>query len=55
MRILWHRQLVVDLEQVHKWAREQAGWRWIDMSTGHLPMVTAPAELSRVLIELAAR
>jgi pimeloyl-ACP methyl ester carboxylesterase len=43
------------IEPSRKWAREQAGWRWIDMSTGHLPMVTAPAELCRVLIETAAR
>ena len=35
------------------WARKQTGWRWVEMNTGHLPMITAPDELTRVLIGLA--
>lgn len=36
------------------WAKEQSGWRWLEMNTGHLPMITAPDDLTRMLIALAA-
>ncbi|HWH85080.1 MAG TPA: alpha/beta hydrolase [Burkholderiaceae bacterium] len=34
-------------------ARQQADWRWLEMNAGHLPMITAPDELTRLLIGLA--
>lgn len=35
------------------WAKQQSGWRWVEMNTGHLPMITAPDELARLLVTLA--
>ena len=36
------------------WVKQQEGWTWIEMQTGHLPMVTHPEELTSVLIKIAA-
>jgi pimeloyl-ACP methyl ester carboxylesterase len=41
------------LERVRQWVRRQKGWEWRDIATGHDAMITAPAELSRMLIEIA--
>lgn len=35
------------------WVRQQAGWNWIEMPTGHLPMVTAPDLLAEMLTNVA--
>ncbi len=35
--------------------REQPGWEVVELATGHDPMVSAPAELARVLLAVAAR
>ena len=32
---------------------QRAGWRYFEIATGHDPMVTAPGELTEILIELA--
>jgi pimeloyl-ACP methyl ester carboxylesterase len=42
------------LEGVRTWARQQAGWRWEEIATGHDAMVTAPEELAEMLERLAA-
>jgi pimeloyl-ACP methyl ester carboxylesterase len=34
--------------------RQQPGWTWREIPTGHCPMVSAPSELSRMLLEAAA-
>lgn len=34
-------------------AKQQADWRWLEMKTGHLPMITASDELTQVLVGLA--
>ena len=34
--------------------RQQTGWNWIEVPTGHLPMVTAPDLLALTLIKLAS-
>lgn len=41
------------LESSRERARRQPGWRWREIATGHDAMITAPLELSRILIELA--
>ena len=35
--------------------REQPGWEVVELATGHDPMVSAPAELARLLLAVAAR
>jgi pimeloyl-ACP methyl ester carboxylesterase len=35
--------------------REQPGWEVVELATGHDPMVSAPDELARVLLAVAAR
>jgi pimeloyl-ACP methyl ester carboxylesterase len=35
--------------------REQPGWEVVELATGHDPMVSAPEELARVLLAVAAR
>jgi hypothetical protein len=37
------------LERSRLWAKEQKDWNWQEIATGHDAMVTAPAELARVL------
>jgi hypothetical protein len=32
--------------------RQNGGWRWQEIATGHDAMVTAPAELSRMLLAI---
>ena len=41
------------LERARQWARRQSGWRWQEIATGHDAMVTAPAELARMLLAVA--
>jgi pimeloyl-ACP methyl ester carboxylesterase len=36
------------------WVKQQPGWSWIEIPTGHLPMVTAPDLLSQTLIKSVA-
>jgi len=38
---------------VSAWARAQPGWTWLEMTTCHDAMVTAPEALTRILLELA--
>jgi hypothetical protein len=40
------------LEASRRWVRRQNGWNWQEIATGHDAMVTAPAELSRMLLEI---
>ena len=40
---------------IHEYARRQPGWRYLELATGHDAMVTAPAELAEILIEIADR
>ena len=35
--------------------REQPGWEVVELATGHDPMVSAPGELARLLLAVAAR
>ena len=35
------------------WARQQAHWQWRELATGHDAMVTDPAGLTRMLLEIA--
>jgi pimeloyl-ACP methyl ester carboxylesterase len=41
------------LEGARQWAKRQSGWRWQEIATGHDAMVTAPAELTRMLLTVA--
>lgn len=36
------------------WVKQQAGWTWTEIPTGHLPMVTAPDLLAQTLIKSVA-
>lgn len=40
------------LEGARERGRRQQGWNWLETATGHDAMVTAPAELSRMLISI---
>jgi pimeloyl-ACP methyl ester carboxylesterase len=40
------------LEGARQWVRRQPGWTWREIATGHDAMVTAPAELARMLAEI---
>jgi hypothetical protein len=35
------------------WARQQAHWQWRELATGHDAMVTDPAGLTQILLEIA--
>jgi hypothetical protein len=37
------------LEASRVWVKQQQGWHWMEISTGHDAMVTAPDELSTML------
>lgn len=41
----------------HPWFRELAGpqWRLVELPTGHWPMLSAPDELAKVLLDESAR
>ena len=41
------------LEGTRRWVKRQSGWRWQEIATGHDAMVTAPAELARMLLAIA--
>jgi len=34
------------------WVKQQTGWNWIELPTGHLPMVTAPELLTQTLLKI---
>jgi len=36
------------------WVQQQSGWNWVEIPTGHLPMVTAPDLLAQILMKVAA-
>jgi pimeloyl-ACP methyl ester carboxylesterase len=36
------------------WVKQQAGWKWVEIPAGHLPMVTAPDLLVQTLVTLVA-
>ena len=40
------------LQASRDWVKAQAGWRWADIATGHDAMVSAPDELSRLLVSV---
>ncbi len=40
------------LEASRQWVRRQQGWNWQEIATGHDAMVTAPAELTRMLLAI---
>ena len=42
------------LDGTKAWVREQPGWRWAEIATGHDAMVTAPEELTRMLTGVAS-
>lgn len=42
------------VERSAQFAREQPGWRYVEMAGGHDVMVTRPAPLIRLLDEIAA-
>jgi pimeloyl-ACP methyl ester carboxylesterase len=42
-----------NIEPSRHWARAQPGWEWHELRTGHDAMVTAPAELVRLLGAIA--
>ncbi|MDI3308570.1 MAG: alpha/beta fold hydrolase [Acetobacteraceae bacterium] len=37
------------LEGTRQWVKDQPGWNWLEIATGHDAMVTAPEELTRML------
>ncbi len=39
------------LEDVWNWVREQDHWNWLELATGHDAMVSAPEELTRLLLQ----
>jgi hypothetical protein len=41
------------LESSRQRVRDRPGWTWRDLATGHDAMITAPAALSELLIEIA--
>ena len=41
------------LEASRQWVKRQEGWNWQEIATGHDAMVTAPAELGRMLLAVA--
>ena len=42
------------LQASRDWVKAQPGWRWMEIATGHDAMVTAPDELARMLVTVAA-
>jgi pimeloyl-ACP methyl ester carboxylesterase len=42
------------LQASRDWVKAQQGWRWAEIATGHDAMVTAPDELTRMLIGLTS-
>jgi pimeloyl-ACP methyl ester carboxylesterase len=40
------------LERARQWVKRQQGWQWRDIATGHDAMVTEPAELARMLMNI---
>ena len=40
------------LEPSRQWVKQQQGWTWQEIATGHDAMVTAPAELARMLLAI---
>ena len=42
------------LQASRNWVKAQQGWRWAEIATGHDAMVTAPDELTRMLINVAS-
>jgi len=42
------------LQASRDWVRSQPGWRWAEIATGHDAMVTAPDELTRMLIGVSS-
>jgi pimeloyl-ACP methyl ester carboxylesterase len=45
--------LYAPIESTRRWVRQQAGWRWLEIASGHDAMVLHPAELSAMLMRLA--
>lgn len=41
------------LEASRVWVKQQQGWRWMEIATGHDAMVTAPDELATMLVRIA--
>jgi pimeloyl-ACP methyl ester carboxylesterase len=42
------------LQTSRNWVKAQQGWRWAEITTGHYAMVTAPDELTRMLIGVSS-
>jgi pimeloyl-ACP methyl ester carboxylesterase len=42
------------LQASRDWVKAQPGWRWADIAAGHDAMVTAPDELTRMLIGVSS-
>jgi pimeloyl-ACP methyl ester carboxylesterase len=42
------------LQASRNWVKAQQGWRWAEIATGHDAMVTAPEELTRMLIGVSS-
>jgi pimeloyl-ACP methyl ester carboxylesterase len=42
------------LQASRNWVKAQQGWRWAEIATGHDAMVTAPDELTRMLIGVSS-
>jgi pimeloyl-ACP methyl ester carboxylesterase len=43
------------IEPSRRLVRSQPGWEVVELATGHDPMISAPAELAAVLLEVAGR
>jgi pimeloyl-ACP methyl ester carboxylesterase len=48
-----HAPAYVTIDAMRKRVRAQAGWRIVELATGHCPMVSAPQALTRFLLDLA--
>ena len=43
------------LADVRAWVKQQADWQWLEIPTGHAPMITAPQTLAQALLTIAGR
>jgi pimeloyl-ACP methyl ester carboxylesterase len=44
--------LYAPMDSTRAWVRQQTGWTWIELASGHDAMILVPAELARLLGEI---
>jgi pimeloyl-ACP methyl ester carboxylesterase len=40
-------------EATRNWVKQQKGWKWLEIATGHDAMIASPHEVARLLMEVA--